>query len=92
MTPEGSVESILASGNAHGRRSTSAGEDEIAAGHIQVGLVTVANLPRLLTARDAVTMTSRSATAAGGTRRLQTEGLECLGRKIPAPDELCLKA
>jgi len=76
MTPEGSVESILASGNVHGSRHTSAGEDEISAGHIQLGLVTAANVPHLLMARDGVTMTSRSATAAGGTRRMETEGLE----------------
>jgi LPS export ABC transporter protein LptC len=92
MTPEGSVESILASGNAHGSRSTSAGEDEIAAGRIQVGLATVANLPHLLTARDSVTMTSRSATAAGGTRRMQTEGLEVHFAKNSRPGRTLLES
>jgi lipopolysaccharide export system protein LptA len=76
LTPEGSVESILANGNVHGSRNTSAGEDGIVAGRVQVDLVTRQNVPHLLTARNGVTMTSRSATAAGGTRRVESEGLE----------------
>ena len=76
MTPEGSIHSLLASGNVHGSRNSAAGDDEIAAGQIQVGLATIANIPRLLTARDGVIMNSRGATAAAGTRRLETESLE----------------
>jgi LPS export ABC transporter protein LptC len=76
LTPEGSVESIVAAGNVHGGRNTSAGEDRIEAGHIQVDLATRQNVPRLLTAGGGVNMTSRSATAAGGTRRVESEALE----------------
>ena len=76
MNAEGSMENLLANGNVRGSRKSPQGEDEIAAGSIQVALATVANVPRLLTARNGVTMTSRGATSAGGTRRLETDGLE----------------
>src|SRR5579872_3036563 len=46
MTPEGSITSILANGNVHGSRNTSVGDDEIAAGRIQLALATIANVPR----------------------------------------------
>jgi len=49
MTRDGSIESILANRNVHASRNTSAGEDEIAAGRIQMALMTIANVPRILT-------------------------------------------
>src|SRR5260370_21584142 len=54
--PEGSVESIVASGNVHGSRYTPAGEDGIVARRVQVDLATRQNVPRLLTAGGGVTM------------------------------------
>src|SRR5256885_2621349 len=50
LTPEGLVESVVANGNVHGSRNSSAGEDVMGAGRVQVKLATRQNLPRLLTA------------------------------------------
>jgi len=91
MMPDGSVESILANRNVHGSRNTAAGEDEIAAGRIQMALATTANVPRLLTARDSVIMNSRSATSAGGTRRIETDGLEIHFAKNSVPGRALLE-
>ncbi|MCU1340610.1 MAG: OstA-like protein, partial [Candidatus Acidoferrum typicum] len=91
IAPNGSIESILANRNVHGSRNTSVGEDEIAAGRIQMALMTIANVPRLLTARDSVTMTSRSATPAGGTRRIDTDGLEVHFAKNSGPGRALLE-
>src|SRR6267378_3183101 len=62
LTPEGLVESVVANGNVHGSRNSSAGEDAMGAGRVQVELATRQNVPRLLTAGGGVTITSRSAT------------------------------
>src|SRR4029077_1088484 len=92
LRPEGSVESIVATGNVHGSRNTSAGEDGIAAGHVQVDLATRQNVPRLLTADRGVTMTSLSATPAGGTRRVESEALEVHFSKISRQGQTLLES
>jgi LPS export ABC transporter protein LptC len=76
LRPDGSVGSIVAAGNVHGSRNTPAGKDGIDAGRVLMNLATRQNVPRLLTARGGVTLTSRGATAAGGTRRVESEALE----------------
>jgi lipopolysaccharide export system protein LptA len=73
---DGSVESIVATGNVHGTRNTPAGADGIEAGRLRMDLTSRQNVPRLLTASDRVTLTSTSAAANGGTRRLQSDALE----------------
>jgi lipopolysaccharide export system protein LptA len=92
LTPEGSVQSIVATGNVHGSRNTSAGEDGIVAGHVQMDLATRQNVPRLLTAAGGVTITSRSATPAGGTRRVESEALEVHFSKISRPGQTLLES
>jgi lipopolysaccharide export system protein LptA len=92
LTPEGSVESIVATGNVHGSRNTPASEDGIEAGRIQVDLVTRQNVPRLLTAGGGVTMTSRSATASGGTRRVESEALEVHFSNSSRPGQALLES
>ena len=76
LRPDGSVQSILATGNVHGTRNTPVGGDGIEAGRIQVDLVSSDNTPRLLTASNGVTLTSTSASFNGGTRHVQTDALE----------------
>jgi lipopolysaccharide export system protein LptA len=76
LAPEGWAESVTANGNVLGTRTSPAGEDKIEAGRVQVDLAPRQNVPRVLTARDGVVLTSRSATAAGGTQRVQTDALE----------------
>jgi len=92
LTPEGSVESVVATGNVHGSRNTSVGEDGMVAGHVQVDLATRQNIPRLLTAAGGVTITSRSATPAGGTRRVESEALEVHFSKISRPGQTLLES
>jgi LPS export ABC transporter protein LptC len=92
LTPEGSVESIVATGNVHGSRNTFAGEDGIVAGHVQMDLATRQNVPRLLTAAGGVTITSRSTTPAGGTRRVESEALEVHFSKISRPGQTLLES
>jgi lipopolysaccharide export system protein LptA len=92
LTPEGAVESIVATGNVHGSRNTSAGEDGIEAGRVQVDLVGRQNVPHLLTAGGGVTMTSHSATAAGGTRRVESEALEVHFAKNSRPGQAMLES
>jgi LPS export ABC transporter protein LptC len=91
LTPQGSVESIVANGNVHGSRNTSAGEDAIGAGRVQVELATGLNVPRLLTAGGGVTLTSRSATPAGGTRRVESDDLELHFSKRSRPGQTLLE-
>jgi lipopolysaccharide export system protein LptA len=74
--PDGSVESIIAAGSVHGSRSSPAGEDGIEAGRVQMDLATRQNVPRLLTASAGVVLTSRGATPAGGSRRVESDALE----------------
>jgi lipopolysaccharide export system protein LptA len=76
LAPEGWAESVAASGNVRGTRSLPEGEERIEAGRVEVDLVPRRNLPRLLTARDGVVLTSRAGTAAGGAQRVQTDALE----------------
>ena len=76
LRPDGSVESIVATGNVHGTRNTPVGGDGIDAGRVQVDLATRDNLPRLLTASNGVTLTSTSASFNGGTRRVESDALE----------------
>ena len=76
LRADGSVESIVATGNVHGTRNTPVGEDGIDAGRVQVDLATRDNLPRLLTASNGVTLTSTDASFNGGTRHVQSDALE----------------
>jgi LPS export ABC transporter protein LptC len=76
LRPDGSVESIVATGNVHATRNTSVGGDGVDAGRIQVDLATRDNMPRLLTASNGVTLTSTSAAFNGGTRHVQSDALE----------------
>jgi lipopolysaccharide export system protein LptA len=92
LTPEGSVESIVATGNVHGSRNTPEGEDEIEAGRVQLDLAARRNVPRLLTAASGVTMTSRSATAAGGTRRVESQVLEVHFLNVSRPGQTLLES
>ena len=92
LAPEGSVESIVATGNVHGSRNTPAGEDGIEAGRVQLDLATRQNVPRLLTAGGGVILTSRSATAAGGTRRVESEALEMHFSNGSRPGETLLES
>ena len=76
LRPDGSVESIVATGNVHGTRNTPVGGEGIEAGRIQVDLATFDNMPRLLTASKGVTLTSTNASFNGGTRHVQSDALE----------------
>jgi lipopolysaccharide export system protein LptA len=76
MRPDGSVQSIVATGNVHSTRETPVGENAIDAGRIQLDLVTQDNVPRLLTASSGVTLTSTNAAFNGGTRHVITDALE----------------
>ena len=76
MRPDGSVESIVATGSVHGTRTTPVGGDAIDAGSIKVDLATRDNIPRLLTASGGVTLTSTSAAFNGGSRRVVSDALE----------------
>ncbi len=76
MRPDGSVESIAATGSVHGTRTTPVGGDAIDAGSIKVDLATRDNIPRLLTASGGVTLTSTSAAFNGGSRRVVSDALE----------------
>ena len=76
LRPDGSVETIVATGNVHGTRNTPVGGDGIDAGRVQVDLATRDNMPRLLTASNGVTLTSTSAAFNGGTRHVESDALE----------------
>lgn len=76
LRPDGSIETIVATGNVHGTRNTPVGGDGIDAGRIQVDLVSSDNTPRLLTASNGVTLTSTSASFNGGTRHVESDALE----------------
>ena len=76
LRSDGSVESIVATGNVRGTRNTPAGGDAIEAGRIQVDLATADNVPRLLTASNGVKLTSTSASFNGGTRHIESDALE----------------
>jgi lipopolysaccharide export system protein LptA len=91
LTPDGAVESILATGNVHGNRKAPAGEDGIEAGRVQVNLATRQNVPRLLTASGKVVLTSSSSNARGGTRRVESESLEIHFTKDSAPGNVLVE-
>jgi LPS export ABC transporter protein LptC len=76
LRPDRSVDFVVATGKVHGMRTTPAGEDRIDAGRLQMDLGTRRNVPRLLTAGGSVTLISRGAAAAAGTRRVESEALE----------------
>jgi len=76
LRPDGSIESISATGNVHGTRNTPVGGEGIDAGRVQVDLATSDNVPRLLTASNGVTLTSTSASYNGGIRRVESDALE----------------
>ncbi len=76
LRPDGSIETIVATGNVHGTRNTPVGGDGIDAGRIQVDLVSSDNTPRLLTASNGVTLTSTSASFNGGARHVESDALE----------------
>lgn len=76
IRPDGSIQSIVATGNVHGTRNTPVGGEGIDAGRVQVELETADNVPRLLTASNDVTLTSTSASFDRGTRRVQSAALE----------------
>jgi lipopolysaccharide export system protein LptA len=76
LNPGGSIKSIVATGNVLGTRNTSAGQDELSAGRVQLDLAIGKNMARLLTASNGVTITSSSTIASGGTRRVETDALE----------------
>jgi len=76
MRADGSVESVVATGNVHGTRNTPVGGEGIDAGRIRVDLATQDNVPRLLTASDGVSLTSTSTAFNSGTRHVQSDALE----------------
>jgi len=76
LRSDGSVESIVATGNVHGTRNTPIGGEGIDAGRVQVDLTSSENVPRLLTASNGVTLTSTSASFNGGTRHVASDALE----------------
>ena len=76
LRADGSIESIVATGNVHGTRNTPVGGDGIDAGRLQVDLATRDNVPRLLTASSGVTLTSTSTSFNAGTRHVASDALE----------------
>jgi LPS export ABC transporter protein LptC len=92
LTPQGSIESVAATGNVHGNRNTPAREDGIQAGRVEVDLATRQNVPRLLTANGGVILTSHGATAAGGTRRVESDSLEAHFSKNSTPGQALLES
>jgi lipopolysaccharide export system protein LptA len=76
LRPDGSVDSIVATGSVHATRTTPAGDDAIDAGRVEIDLATRQNVPRLLTASSGVVLVSTGTDLTGGTRRLETDGLE----------------
>jgi lipopolysaccharide export system protein LptA len=76
VRPDGSIDSIVATGNVHGARNTPVGDEGIDAGRVQVELATRDNVPRVLTASNGVTLISTSAAFNGGTRRIESDALE----------------
>jgi LPS export ABC transporter protein LptC len=76
LRPDGSIESIVGTGNVHGARNTLVGGEVIDAGRIEMDLATSDNLLRVLTAGNGVTLTSTSASFNGGTRHVQSDALE----------------
>ena len=76
LRPDGSIESIAASGHVHGTRNTPVGGDAIDAGRIQMDFAGRNNAPQLMTASKGVTLASTSASQQGGTRHVASDALE----------------
>ncbi len=76
LRPDGSVESIVASGSVQGTRSSPEGDDAMTAQRIQMDLTTRGNVLQLLTAAGSVVLTSRGIAPAAGTRRVETDAME----------------
>jgi LPS export ABC transporter protein LptC len=76
LRPDGSFESVVAAGTVRGTRNTPVGGEGIEAGRIELDLATANNIPQLLTASGGVMLTSTSASFKGGTRQVETDGLE----------------
>src|ERR1700722_19365290 len=76
LRQDGSLESIVATGNVHGSWNTPVGGQGIDAGRVRVDLASSDNVPRLLTASNGVTLTSTSPSFNGGTRHVQSDALE----------------
>jgi LPS export ABC transporter protein LptC len=74
--PDGSIETVDATGNVQAARDTPSGNDQLQAGHLRMDLATSQNILRLLTASNGVTLTSTSTAANGGTRHVQSDALE----------------
>jgi lipopolysaccharide export system protein LptA len=91
MRPDGSVDSIVATGSVHATRTTPAGDDAIDAGRVEVDLATRQNVPRLLTASNGVALVSTSTDSSGGTRRLETDGLEIHFSDQSHPGEIAME-
>lgn len=87
---DGSVESVVATGSVRGSRTTATGADAIEAGRLKLDLITAENMPRLLTGSNGVSLTSTSAAFNGGTRRVETDGLEVHFAKESRPGETVL--
>jgi len=91
IRPDGSVESVVATGSVHGTRSTPVGEDGIDAGRLQMDLATTDNIPRLMTASQGVTLTSTSAAFNGGSRRVVSDALEIHFSKDSRPGQTLME-
>ncbi|HLJ23933.1 MAG TPA: LPS export ABC transporter periplasmic protein LptC [Candidatus Acidoferrales bacterium] len=76
LRPDGSVESVVGTGNVHGTRNTQVGGDGIDAGRLELTLASAENLPQLLTGSNGVKLTSTSAAFNGGTRHVESDALE----------------
>ena len=92
MRQDGSVDSIVATGNVRGKWTTPAGDEAIDAGRIEIALATRQNVPRLLTANNGVTLASTSTDPSGGTRRLETDGLEIHFSDSSHPGEIAMES
>ena len=76
LTPDGWVETAVATGSVRGSRSTPAGSDEIRAGRLLLATFPERNQPHVLTVDGGVTMNSRAAAPDGDARHLETQALE----------------
>jgi lipopolysaccharide export system protein LptA len=76
LRPDGSVESIVGSGRVQGNRTSTAGEDAITSGRVQMDLATRRNVVQLITANGGVVLTSRGTAPASGTRRVETDAMQ----------------
>lgn len=92
LRTDGSIDSIIAAGGVHGSRTTAIGGEVIDAGRLELDLATSDNVPRLLTASSGVALTSTSGAFNGGTRRVETDGLEIHFSKDSRPGQTVLES